>query len=199
MNITHVVRGCEYLSSTPKYNLLYEDFGWEIPTYIHLPLIMGKNEDGSVSKLSKRHGATSFEDLTNEGYLPEAIINYIALLGWCPEDNTEIFTLDELTKVFKISGISKSPAVFDYDKLEWFNGEYIKAMTVEQFAEVAKPYFEQVIKKPLDFVKIASILQKRTTKLTDIPEKVAFFEEQPEYDKELFVNKKVRLILKIHL
>lgn len=107
-----------------------------------------------------------------------------------PEDNTEIFTLDELTKVFKISGISKSPAVFDYDKLEWFNGEYIKAMTVEQFAEVAKPYFEQVIKKPLDFVKIASILQKRTTKLTDIPEKVAFFEEQPEYDKELFVNKK---------
>ena len=141
MNITHVVRGCEYLSSTPKYNLLYEDFGWEIPTYIHLPLIMGKNEDGSVSKLSKRHGATSFEDLTNEGYLPEAIINYIALLGWCPEDNTEVFTLDELTKVFKISGISKSPAVFDYDKLEWFNGEYIKAMTVEQFAEVAKPYF----------------------------------------------------------
>lgn len=190
MNITHVVRGCEYLSSTPKYNLLYEDFGWEIPTYIHLPLIMGKNEDGSVSKLSKRHGATSFEDLTNEGYLPEAIINYIALLGWCPEDNTEIFTLEELTKIFKISGISKSPAVFDYDKLEWFNGEYIKAMTVEQFAEVAKPYFEQVIKKPLDFVKIASILQKRTTKLTDIPEKVAFFEEQPEYDKELFVNKK---------
>lgn len=190
MNITHVVRGCEYLSSTPKYNLLYEDFGWEIPTYIHLPLIMGKNEDGSVSKLSKRHGATSFEDLTNEGYLPEAIINYIALLGWCPTDNTEIFTLDELTKVFSVSGISKSPAVFDYDKLEWFNGEYIKAMTVEQFAEVAKPYFEQVIKKPLDFVKIASILQKRTTKLTDIPEKIAFFEEQPQYDKELFINKK---------
>lgn len=190
MNITHVVRGCEYLSSTPKYNLLYEDFGWEIPTYIHLPLIMGKNEDGSVSKLSKRHGATSFEDLTNDGYLPEAIINYIALLGWCPTDNTEIFTLEELTKVFSISGISKSPAVFDYDKLEWFNGEYIKAMTVEQFAEVAKPYFEQVIKKPLDFVKIASILQKRTTKLTQIPEKIAFFEEQPDYDKELFVNKK---------
>lgn len=190
MNITHVVRGCEYLSSTPKYNLLYEDFGWEIPTYIHLPLIMGKNEDGSVSKLSKRHGATSFEDLTNDGYLPEAIINYIALLGWCPSDNTEIFTLDELTKAFSVDGISKSPAVFDYDKLEWFNGEYIKAMTVEQFAEVAKPYFEQVIKKPLDFVKIAAILQKRTTKLTDIPEKIAFFEEQPEYDKELFVNKK---------
>lgn len=190
MNITHVVRGCEYLSSTPKYNLLYEAFGWEIPTYIHLPLIMGKNPDGTTSKLSKRHGATSFEDLTNDGYLPEAIINYIALLGWCPTDNTEIFTLDELTKTFKISGISKSPAVFDYDKLEWFNGEYIKAMTVEQFAEVAKPYFEQVIKKPLDFVKIAAILQKRTTKLTDIPEKIAFFEEQPEYDKELFVNKK---------
>lgn len=195
MNITHVVRGCEYLSSTPKYNLLYEAFGWEIPTYIHLPLIMGKNEDGTVSKLSKRHGATSFEDLTNDGYLPEAIINYIALLGWCPTDNTEIFTLEELTEAFSISGISKSPAVFDYDKLEWFNGEYIKAMTVEQFAEVAKPYFEQVIKKPLDLVKIAGILQKRTTKLTQIPEKIAFLEEQPDYDKELFVNKKSKTTL----
>lgn len=195
MNITHVVRGCEYLSSTPKYNLLYEDFGWEIPTYIHLPLIMGKNEDGSVSKLSKRHGATSFEDLTNDGFLPEAIINYIALLGWCPSDNTEMFTLKELEKAFSVDGISKSPAVFDYDKLEWFNGEYIKAMTVEQFAEAAKPYFEQAIKKPLDFVKIAAILQKRTTKLTQIPEKVAFFEQQPEYDRELFVNKKSKTTL----
>lgn len=131
MGITHVVRGCEYLSSTPKYNLLYEAFGWEIPTYIHLPLIMGKDADGNVSKLSKRHGATGFYDLIDEGYLPEAIINYIALLGWCPKDNQEIFTLKELEKAFDISGISKSPAVFDYDKLSWFNGEYIKAMTPE--------------------------------------------------------------------
>ena len=191
MNITHVVRGSEYLSSTPKYNLLYEAFGWEIPTYVHLPLIMGKNDDGSISKLAKRHGATSFEDLVNGGFLPEAIINYIALLGWAPKDNTEMFTLEELVKVFSIDGISKSPAVFDYDKLEWFNGEYIKAMPVEKFAEVSMPYFKKAIKtKELDFVKLASILQQRTTRLTQIPEKIEFFETQPEYDKELFVNKK---------
>ena len=122
MHITHVVRGCEYLSSAPKYNLLYEAFGWEVPTYVHLPLIMGKNEDGSVSKLSKRHGATSFEDLMADGYLPEAVTNYIALLGWCPKDNQEMFTLEGLTESFSIDGISKSPAVFDYDKLTWFNG-----------------------------------------------------------------------------
>jgi glutamyl-tRNA synthetase len=115
MKITHVVRGCEYLSSTPKYNLLYEAFGWEVPTYVHLPLIMGKNADGSVSKLSKRHGSTSFQDLIQEGYLARAIVNYIALLGWCPKDNRELFTLDELVENFSIDGISKSPAVFDYD------------------------------------------------------------------------------------
>ena len=191
MNITHVVRGSEYLSSTPKYNLLYEAFGWEIPTYIHLPLIMGKNDDGSISKLSKRHGATSFEDLVKAGFLPEAIINYIALLGWAPKDNREMFTLSELVENFSIDGISKSPAVFDYDKLEWFNGEYIKAMTVEQFAQVAEPYFKQALgDKEFDYIKLASILQQRTTRLTQIPEKIAFFAEQPEYDKELFVNKK---------
>ena len=191
MGITHVVRGSEYLSSTPKYNLLYEAFGWEVPTYIHLPLINGKNEDGSVSKLSKRHGSTGFEDLIQEGYLPEAIINYIALLGWCPKDNQEIFTLDELTKVFDIAGISKSPAVFDYDKLEWFNGEYIKAMTDEQFAEICAPYFKEALgNTEIDCVKLASILKQRTTKLTDIPEKIDFFKELPEYDKELFYNKK---------
>lgn len=191
MNITHVVRGSEYLSSTPKYNLLYESFGWKIPTYVHLPLIMGKNDDGSISKLSKRHGATSFEDLVNAGFLPEAIINYIALLGWAPKDNREMFTLSELVENFSIDGISKSPAVFDYDKLEWFNGEYIKAMTVEQFAQAADPYFSKALgDKNLDRVKLASILQQRTTKLTDIPEKIAFFAQQPDYDKELFVNKK---------
>ncbi len=196
MNITHVVRGSEYLSSTPKYNLLYEAFGWEIPTYVHLPLIMGKNDDGSVSKLSKRHGATSFEDLVKAGFLPEAIINYIALLGWAPKDNQEMFTLEELTKCFSIDGISKSPAVFDYDKLEWFNGEYIKAMTTEQFAEVAEPYFKKALGDGgFDRIKLASILQQRTTKLTDIPEKIAFFAEQPEYGTELFVNKKSKTTL----
>lgn len=191
MGITHVVRGSEYLSSTPKYNLLYEAFGWEIPTYIHLPLINGKNDDGTVSKLSKRHGSTGFEDLINEGYLPQAIINYIALLGWCPKDNQEIFTLDELCKVFDISGISKSPSVFDYDKLDWFNAEYIRNMTVEQFTDVATPYFKQALgDKDIDYTKLASILQQRTVKLTDIPAMIDFFYELPEYDKELFVNKK---------
>ena len=191
MGITHVVRGSEYLSSTPKYNLLYEAFGWEIPTYIHLPLINGKNEDGTVSKLSKRHGSTGFEDLIKEGYLPEAIINYIALLGWAPKDNQEIFTLQELCDAFSIDGISKSPSVFDYNKLEWFNGEYIKAMTNEQFAELCAPYFKQVLgDKELDYHKLAAILQQRTTKLTDIPEKIDFFAALPDYDKELFYNKK---------
>ena len=191
MGITHVVRGSEYLSSTPKYNLLYEAFGWGIPTYIHLPLINGKNEDGSVSKLSKRHGSTGFEDLIKEGYLPEAIINYIALLGWCPKDNQEIFTLDELTEAFDISGISKSPSVFDYDKLEWFNGEYIKAMTDEEFADICAPYFKEALgDTAIDYVKLASILKQRTTKLTDIPEKIDFFAALPDYDKELFYNKK---------
>ncbi len=191
MNITHVVRGSEYLSSTPKYNLLYEAFGWEIPTYIHLPLIMGKNDDGSVSKLSKRHGATSFEDLVKQGFLPEAIINYIALLGWCPKDNREMFTIEELIENFSIDGISKSPSIFDYDKLEWFNGEYIKAMPVEKFAEISMPYFKKAVKtKELDWIKLASILQQRTTKLTQIPEKTEFFETQPDYEKDLFVNKK---------
>lgn len=191
MGITHVVRGNEYLSSTPKYNLLYEAFGWEIPTYVHLPLIMGKDEDGNVSKLSKRHGSTGFEDLIKDGFLPEAIINYIALLGWCPKDNQEIFTLKELEAAFSIDGISKSPAVFDYDKLEWFNGEYIKAMSVEEFEKIARPYILQAIgDKPLDTLKLAAILQQRTTKLTQIPSVLDFFAEQPEYSKDLFVNKK---------
>ena len=191
MGITHVVRGSEYLSSTPKYNLLYEAFGWEIPTYIHLPLIMGKDEDGNVSKLSKRHGATGFYDLIEDGYLPQAIINYIALLGWCPKDNQEIFTLAELEKAFDINGISKSPAVFDYDKLSWFNGEYIKAMTAAEFTEAAMPYYKKVFgDKEMPWEKFADILQKRTTQLTQIPDMLDFFAEQPDYDVSLFVNKK---------
>ena len=191
MGITHVVRGSEYLSSTPKYNLLYEAFGWEIPTYIHLPLIMGKDPDGNVSKLSKRHGATGFYDLIDEGYLPQAIINYIALLGWCPKDNQEIFTLQELEQAFDIGGISKSPAVFDYDKLTWFNGEYIKAMTPEAFTEAAMPYYQKVFgDREMPWDKLAEILQKRVTQLTQIPEILDFFAALPAYEKELFVNKK---------
>ncbi len=191
MHITHVVRGCEYLTSTPKYNLLYEAFGWEVPTYVHLPLIMGKNEDGSVSKLSKRHGATGFEDLVREGYLPETIVNYIALLGWCPKENRELFTLEELVQNFSIDGISKSPAVFDYDKLNWFNGEYIRAMQPEDFIARAMPYIRQAFPEgERDWAVLASILQPRLTKLTQIPELLAFFRELPQYPADYFVNKK---------
>ena len=191
MHITHVVRGCEYLSSAPKYNLLYEAFGWEIPTYVHLPLILGKNPDGSVSKLSKRHGATSFEGLVNEGYLPEAIVNYIALLGWCPKENRELFTLSELEQAFCIDGISKSPAIFDYDKLTWFNGEYIRAMTPEAFEQRVEPIFRETIPgRELDWMLMAQILQPRVTNLKQIPDMIAFFRELPAYDKSLFANKK---------
>ena len=191
MNITHVVRGSEYLSSTPKYNLLYEAFGWEIPTYIHLPLIMGKDADGNIAKLSKRHGSTGFEDLVNEGYLPQAIINYVALLGWCPENNQEIFTLEELTKAFKIEGISKSPSIFDYDKLEWFNAEYIRRMSADEFTRYAMPYYKEVVKtKDLDWNKVTDILHQRVTKFTQIPEMIDFLEALPEYEADMFVNKK---------
>lgn len=191
MNITHVVRGCEYLSSTPKYNLLYEAFGWEVPTYIHLPLIMGKDAEGNVAKLSKRHGSTGFEDLIKEGYLPQAIINYVALLGWCPSDNQEMFTLDELTRAFSINGISKSPSIFDYDKLEWFNGEYIRKMSPEEFTSYAMPYYkEAVTSRELPWDKLCGILQQRVTRFTQIPEMIDFFDKLPEYDAEMFVNKK---------
>lgn len=196
MHITHVVRGSEYLTSTPKYNLLYEAFGWEIPTYIHLPLIMGKNEDGSVSKLAKRHGSTSFEGLVNDGYLPPVVTNYIALLGWCPKDNQEIFSLQELEKAFSIDGISKSPAVFDYDKLNWFNAEYIKAMSAEEFLSRAMPYYKEVFggeEKSWDVLQ--SILQARITKFQEIPVLLAFFKELPDYPAEFFVNKKSKTTL----
>lgn len=191
MNITHVVRGSEYLTSTPKYNLLYEAFGWEKPVYVHLPLIMGKNADGTVSKLSKRHGSTSFQGLLNDGYLAPVITNYIALLGWCPKDNTEIFSLKELEQAFDITGISKSPAVFDYDKLLWFNGEYIRKMTAEEFRENAMPYYKEVFgdsEKPWQV--LDTILQPRVSKFNEIPQLLGFFKELPEYTAELFVNKK---------
>ena len=190
MAITHVVRGCEYLSSTPKYNLLYEALQWQIPVYVHLPLIMGQNEDGTVSKLSKRHGAVSFEDLVGVGYLPEAIINYIAFLGWCPEDNREIFSLEELVKEFSVKRISKSPAVFDYKKLDWFNGEYIKGKTPEQFEELSKPYISKAVKAESKFKKISELLQGRISKFSEIPQMIDFFEELSDYDVELFKNKK---------
>lgn len=190
MNITYVVRGSEYLSSTPKYNLLYESFGWKIPTYIHLPLIMGKNDDGTISKLSKRHGATSFEGLINEGYLAESILNYIVLLGWCPEGNQEIFSLDELIKVFDIKGISKSPSIFDYDKLRWFNAEYIRNMSLEEFTDICMPYFKKATSKEFNWSKVASILQQRVTQLTQIPEMIEFLDTLPDYSQELFINKK---------
>ena len=191
MHITHVVRGSEYLTSTPKYNLLYEAFGWEIPTYVHLPLIMGKNEDGSVSKLSKRHGSTSFEGLVAEGYLPQVITNYIALLGWAPKDNQEIFSLAELERAFSIDGISKSPAVFDYDKLNWFNAEYIKAMGEEEFTAHAMPYYKAVFgeqEKPWEV--LYSILPARITKFQEIPGLLHFFQALPDYPVDFFVNKK---------
>lgn len=191
MAITHVVRGCEYLSSTPKYNLLYQAFGWEIPKYIHLPLIMGENEDGSVSKLSKRHGAVSFEDLLNDGYLAEAVVNYIALLGWCPDGNQEIFSLDELVKEFSIDRISKSPSVFDYDKLSWFNGEYIRNKTENEFLELCEPYILKGIgDKNLSLLKIANVIQKRVVNLNEIPDMVRFLAQVPDYSLDLFCSKK---------
>ncbi|WP_283607411.1 glutamate--tRNA ligase [Faecalispora anaeroviscerum] len=196
MEITHVVRGSEYLSSTPKYNLLYEAYGWEIPTYVHLPLIKGRNADGTASKLSKRHGSTGFADLVKEGYLPEAIINYIALLGWCPKDNEEKMDMQGLIERFAIDGISKSPAIFDYDKLTWLNGEYLRAMTPEQFTELAMPYYQKVFgDTQADWSVLTLILQPRVTKLSQIPEMVGFLKDLPDYSAEFFINKKSKTTL----
>lgn len=196
MGVTHVVRGCEYLTSTPKYNLLYEAFGWEIPAYVHLPLIMGRNGDGSVSKLSKRHGSTSFAGLLEEGYLAPVITNFIALLGWAPKGNQEVFSLEELVKAFSIEGVSKSPAVFDYDKLTWFNGEYIKAMGADEFAQNAMPYYKEVFgdeEKPWPVLQ--SILQARISRFNEIPGLLHFFKELPDYPADFFVNKKSKATL----
>ena len=189
MNITHVIRGNEYLSSTPKYNLLYEAFGWEIPTYIHCSPVMKDHSH----KLSKRNGDASYEDLIKKGYLMEAVINYIALLGWSPSGEREKFTLDELVKEFSISGISKSPAIFDEQKLAWLNGEYIRELPPEEFHKKALPYYEGVITNPdIDTFKISVLLQKRCERLTDIPEQVDFFDNLPEYDNELYIHKKMK-------
>lgn len=202
MGITHVVRGSEYLSSTPKYNALYESFGWQIPTYIHLPLIMGKSIDENgetvVSKLSKRHGSTGFFDLVNEGYLPEAIINYIALLGWAPSgeyENQEIFTMEELIKAFDINGISKSPSVFDYDKLEWVNGEYIKNMSSENFLAHAKPFYDKLNIASENYSLLEELMKPRITRFTQIEEKLSFISELADYDLSLFEHKKSKSTL----
>ncbi len=194
MGVTHVVRGSEYLTSTPKYALLYDAYGWERPVYVHLPLMMGKNADGSVSKLSKRHGAVSFQDLLLDGYLPEAIVNYIALLGWCPkESETEFFTLDELKAAFTIDGISKSPAVFDFEKLLWFNGEYIHKLSDEVFNEMIAPFIKLEIPENVNKDKMLALLKTRISKLSEINDKMSFFLTLPEYEKELFLNKKNKI------
>jgi len=187
MGITHVVRGSEYLSSAPKYNLLYNAFGWEIPTYVHCSPVMRD----AHNKMSKRHGDPSYEDLIEKGYLSEAVVNYVALLGWSPGGEQEIFTLSELVGIFDIKGISKSPAIFDIEKLTYFNSEYIRALPAEKFAEIAEPYIRRAVKKPLaDFAAIASLLQPRCEKLTDIPEKIDFLDELPDYRTELYIHKK---------
>ncbi|MCM1025170.1 MAG: glutamate--tRNA ligase [Roseburia sp.] len=188
MNITHVVRGNEYLSSSPKYVRLYEAFGWEIPAYVHLPLITDENH----KKLSKRSGHSSFEDLLEQGFLPEAIVNYIALLGWSPEDNREIFSLEELTKEFDYRRISKSPAVFDIVKLRWMNGEYIKAMDFDAFYEQAEPYLRAALPESLDLRKIAGMVKTRIEVFPDIEGHVDFFRELPEYDVEMYTHKKMK-------
>ena len=188
MGITHVVRGNEYLSSSPKYNRIYEAFGWEIPTYVHCPLIT--NEDHQ--KLSKRSGHSSYEDLLEQGFLTEAIVNYVALLGWCPEDNQEIFSLEELVKVFDYRHMSKSPAVFDVQKLKWMNGEYMKAMDEDKFYEMALPYIKQVITRDLDLKKIANMVKTRIEVLPDIPDLIDFFEAVPEYDISMYTHKKMK-------
>ncbi|MBE7046474.1 MAG: glutamate--tRNA ligase [Ruminococcaceae bacterium] len=188
MKITHVIRGNEYLSSTPKYNLLYNSFGWEIPTYVHVSPIIKE----SGKKLSKREGDASYEDFTNKGYLKDAIINYIALLGWSPGGEQEIFTMDELIEHFSISGISKSPAVFDEKKLAWINGEYIRKLSMEEFEELAKPWFEKAIKKEVDYKKLAILMHDRTEKFIDIVEQLDFIDELPDYDIDLYNHKKMK-------
>ena len=189
MGITHVVRGNEYLASAPKYNLLYKAFGWEIPTYIHVEHIMKDKQH----KLSKRDGDASYEDLMKKGYLKEAVINYIALLGWAPKGENEIFSLEELVKEFDIHGLSKSPAIFDPAKLKAINGKYIKAMTPEKFAEYAIPYIKQSVhREDVDLNEIAKLLQARTELFTEIPEMVDFIDALPEYDIALYTHKKMK-------
>lgn len=189
MGITHVVRGNEYLSSTPKYNRLYEAFGWDIPTYIHCPLIT----DEDHKKLSKRSGHSSYEDLIEQGFLSEAVVNFVALLGWSPEnDNTEIFSLEELVKAFDYHHMTKSPSVFDYTKLKWMNGEYLKAMDEDKFFEMAKPYLEKYISRDVDLKKVSNMVKTRIEIFPDIKDHVDFIDAVPEYDIEMYTHKKMK-------
>ncbi len=189
MNITHVVRGNEYLSSTPKYNLLYEAFGWDIPKYIHVAPVM----KDAHNKLSKRNGDASFQDLVAKGYLPEAIVNYITLLGWAPSENREIFSIDELIKAFDIKGISKSPAIFDPEKLRWMNGEYVKMQDFEEFYKMAEPVLKGCIKtEGIDYRMVANMVKSRVCTVFEIPELVDFIDKLPEYDKSLYAHKKMK-------
>jgi len=188
MGITHVVRGNEYLSSSPKYNRLYEAFGWEVPVYVHCPLITDENH----KKLSKRCGHSSYEDLIEQGFLTDAVVNFVALLGWSPEDNQEIMSLSELVEKFDYQHISKSPAVFDFGKLKWMNGEYIKKMDFEAFYEKALPIMKEVITKDYDFRKIGEMVKTRIEVFPDIKEMIDFFEKMPEYDSSMYVHKKMK-------
>lgn len=188
MHITHVVRGNEYLSSAPKYQRLYDAFGWESPVYIHLPLITDENH----KKLSKRSGHASFEELLEQGFIPEAVVNFIALLGWSPEENREIFSLEELIRDFDYRRISKSPAVFDMVKLKWMNGEYLKAMEFDRFYELAEPYLKESVHKPYDLKKIAAMVKTRIEVFPDIAEHVDFFDAVPEYEISMYAHKKMK-------
>ena len=188
MGITHVVRGNEYLSSAPKYNRLYQAFGWEVPVYVHCPLITNEEH----KKLSKRSGHSSYEDLLEQGFLSEAIVNYVALLGWCPQDNREIFSLPELVEAFDYRHMSKSPAVFDVNKLKWMNGEYMKAMDFDVFYEKALPFIKQALTKDLDLKKIAEMVKSRIEVFPEIPDLIDFFESVPEYDSAMYTHKKMK-------
>ena len=188
MGITHVVRGNEYLSSTPKYNRLYEAFGWEIPVYVHCPLIT----DEEHKKLSKRCGHSSYEDLIEAGFVTEAVVNFVALLGWSPDDNVEIMSLDELISKFDYTKMSKSPAVFDYTKLKWMNGEYLKAMDPDEFYDMALPYLKEAVTGDYDLKKIAAMVKTRIEIFPDIKEHVDFFDKVPDYDVSMYVHKKMK-------
>jgi len=188
MGISHVVRGNEYLSSSPKYNRLYDAFGWEVPVYVHCPLITNEEH----KKLSKRSGHASYEDLIEQGFVSAAVVNYVALLGWSPEDNQEIFSLAELVQKFDYRNMSKSPAVFDVTKLKWMNGEYLKAMDPDTFYQMAEPYLRAVITKDLDLKKIAGMVKTRIEVFPDIAGQIDFFEALPEYDVEMYTHKKMK-------
>ena len=188
MEITHVVRGNEYISSTPKYNLIYESFGWTPPTYVHVPQVM----KDAQHKLSKRNGDASFQDLVAKGYLPEAILNYIALLGWNPGTEQEIFSLDELKKAFTAERLNKSPAIFDITKLTWMNGCYIRALPAEEFHKLAEPFYRQVLSRQVNETELSKVLQSRIEVLNDIPAQIDFIEQVPAFSSELYTNKKMK-------